>query len=67
MSIAGQVWRFVSPLSSNNFYIVEDRGRVFILDRYEYSYLLYCINSGRKIDYCIGEPIQENGMWRRIA
>lgn len=67
MSIAGQVWTFNSFLSNNNYFIIEDRGRVPVFDKYEYSYLLYCLNDAKKIDYLIGEPIQEHGKWRRIA
>lgn len=69
MSIAGQVWTFNSSLSNNNYYVVEDRGRVLskYSERYEYSYLLYCLNDGKKIDYLIVEPIHEHGQWRKIA
>lgn len=67
MSIAGQVWTFNSSLSNDNYYIVEDKGRVPVLDKYEYSYLLCCLNDGKKVDYLIGEPIPEHGRWRRVA
>lgn len=69
MSIAGQVWTFNGSLSNNNYYIVEDKGRVLnaCSEEYEYSYLLYCLNDGKRIDYLITELIHEHGQWRKIA
>lgn len=69
MSIAGQVWTFNSSLHNNNYYVVEDKGQVLNrnIDKPEYSYLLICLNDGKKIDYVIGEPIHEHDKWRRVA
>lgn len=69
MSIAGQVWTFDGPLPNDKYYIAEDKGRVLNrnIQKYEYSYLLICLNDGKKIDYVTGEPIHEHDKWRRIA
>ena len=66
-NLAGQVWTFINSINSNHYFIVEDRGRVASNDKYEYSYLLYCIGDGKKIEYLLGEPIQEHGNWRKVA
>jgi hypothetical protein len=67
MSLQGQVWTFINSINDYNYYIIQDNGRVPVNDRYEYSYLLYCVNLGKKIEYLIGEPIQEHGSWKRVA
>jgi hypothetical protein len=67
MSIHGQVWTYVSSINDNNYYIIKDNGRIRNGKFYQYSYLLYCINNGKKMEYFIDEPIPEHGSWRRIA
>lgn len=67
MSIAGQVWRYEGFNPKNRYYIVEDRGRVSSESKWEYSYLLVCLNDGKKIEYLIDEPIQEHGSWKKVA
>jgi hypothetical protein len=67
MSVQGQVWTYISSINDNNYYIMQDNGRVPVNNKHEYSYLLYCLNDGKKIEYLIGEPIQEHGSWKRVA
>jgi hypothetical protein len=68
MNIQGQVWSYNGSIgNNNNYYIVQDNGKVPVLNKHEYSYLLCCINDGKRIPYLIHEPIPEHGLWRRIA